>query len=184
MQSKDPYEANNRSRIVSNSRGPTQEDLVRQNERLRYGQVRHEAELRNGQLARENERLRDEQAYRNNAGAVGSLVLGVLIFALAALGLGAFYYLGRDTGASQTVPTPPPAQPQGQIQTPDVNVNVPQPPPINVEAPEPQPIRIEVPAPETEAQVAPEAPAPAAETASPEGTEAPTTHAPVSGNGP
>ncbi|HEY9737854.1 MAG TPA: hypothetical protein V6D06_16295 [Trichocoleus sp.] len=103
-------------------------------------------------MVRDNERLRDEQAYRDSAGAVSGLVIGVLVFALAVLGLGALYYLGRDTGAEETLP----AQPQQSLpaEEPDININVPQPPAIETPA-QPQAPNVQVP--DVNVQVSPPA---------------------------
>ncbi|MBD0333952.1 MAG: hypothetical protein ICV62_00540 [Cyanobacteria bacterium Co-bin13] len=116
-------------------------ELIEENERLRNAQAKHNTVAQGNRLARENERLRGEQAYRDSAGAVGGLVIGVLVFALAVLGIGAFFYLGRDLGSEQTQPTQ--SQPEATGEQ-DININVPQPPPITVEPPPQQRINVEV----------------------------------------
>ncbi|HEY9881637.1 MAG TPA: hypothetical protein V6D29_24510 [Leptolyngbyaceae cyanobacterium] len=108
--------------------------MVQENERLRHERLRQNEVLQSNNLARENERLRYERADRESTGAVGGLVIGLLVFSLAVLGIGAFYYLGRDTGAEEVTPTAQPQQPQD---SPDINITAPQPPPqVNVQPPE------------------------------------------------
>lgn len=109
--------------------------MIRENERLRSERLRQNEALRNNGLTRENEQLRYERADRDSAGAVGGLVIGLLVFSLAVLGIGAFYYLGRDTGAEEVAPPAQPQQPQ--TDAPDINITAPQPPPqVNVQPPE------------------------------------------------
>jgi hypothetical protein len=153
MQPRDPYDTNEPSNSSGmtgytpvGSRSVREENLIRENERLRNGRTRPLTTAENYRLARENERLRGEQAYRDSAGAVGGLVIGVLVFALAVLGIGAFFLWGRDAGVNQNQPTEvQPEAPQG----PDININVPQPPPITVEPPPQQRINVEVTPPAT-----------------------------------
>lgn len=117
-------------------------DLISENERLRQERLQHnnlrQAEaVRNSRLARENDQLRNDQINRENAGAQAFLT-GLIVFLLVTLGLGAFYYLGRDAGVQEALP-PAPALPDA----PDINITAPQPPAVNVQPPE---VNVEAPA--------------------------------------
>ncbi|HEY9761785.1 MAG TPA: hypothetical protein V6D07_04630 [Trichocoleus sp.] len=192
MQSRNPYEADNQSQSLENGRVVTDSDLVQENERLRYERLRQTEALRNNNLASENERLRYERADRDSSGAVGGLVIGLLVFCLAILGIGAFYYLGRDTGASEV--SPPTTQPQEpQVDSPDINITAPQPPPqvnvqppdVNVQTPqvnvEPPQVNVEAPTPPAIQSPAPagsSTDAPAVDPQAGQGTAPETTTAP------
>lgn len=147
MGSSNSYETNQPPQSAQTSAHQThktvvENDLISENERLRQERLQHsnlrQAEvIRNNRLARENDQLRNDQINRENAGAQ-AFITGLIVFLLVTLGLGAFYYLGRDAGVQEALP-PAPALPDA----PDINITAPQPPAVNVQPPD---VNVEAPA--------------------------------------
>ncbi|XHX80600.1 MAG: hypothetical protein RBJ76_11920 [Stenomitos frigidus ULC029] len=141
---------------------------------------------RSRDVAQDNQIIREQniemkeqnRAIRENDSAATGLMLGLLLFGLAALGFGIYFMTQRPTVTpTRTIierdRTPvTPAQPS-PAKPPDVNITVPNPAPpnVNIIAPAPAPVAPAAPAP---AAPAPAAPAPVA----PESNTPPTTAAP------
>ncbi|MBD2034400.1 hypothetical protein H6F76_05045 [Leptolyngbya sp. FACHB-321] len=137
------------------------------------------------QLIREQniEMKEQNRAIRENDSAATGLMLGILLFGLAALGFGAYFMTQRPTATpTRTIiqrerTTVTPAQPS-PAKPPDVNITVPNPAPPNVNIAVPERAAPAAPAPAAPAP-APAAPAPAAPApVAPEASTPPTTEAP------
>ena len=139
------------------------------------------------QLIREQniEMKEQNRAIRENDSAATGLMLGILLFGLAALGFGAYFMTQRPTETpTRTIiqrerTTVTPAQPS-PAKPPDVNITVPNPAPpnVNIAVPERAAPAPAAPAPAAPAS-APAAPAPAAPApVAPEASTPPTTEAP------
>jgi len=134
-------------------------------------------------VAQDNQIIREQniemkeqnRAVRENDSAATGLMLGLLLFGLAALGFGAYFMTQRPTATpTRTIiqrerTTVTPAKPS-PAKPPDINITVPNPAPPNV--------NIAVPAPAAPAPAAPAAPAPKA--SMPPTTAAPSDTAPQS----